>query len=108
MRGSGGRDMKTQRVLVVLTIVNLALLVFLLFKVRAVQRQAGILRGTGLEVVDDAGRVRASIAVLPANPSATMPNGRPQAETTILRLIDQNGRPSVKLAMSDQGAGLYL
>jgi hypothetical protein len=67
-----------------------------------------VLRCRMLEIVDDRGRVRASIKLHPANPKVTLPNGKTQAETVILRLIDQNGRPSVKLACSVQGAGLYV
>ncbi len=37
-----------------------------------------------------------------------MPSGQTAPETVILRLIDANGRPSVKLAMSEQSAGLAL
>jgi hypothetical protein len=67
-----------------------------------------VLRGRSLEIVDDQGRVRASIRLHPANPKVTMPNGKTLAETAILRLIDQNGRPSVKLSCSVHGAGLYV
>ena len=37
-----------------------------------------------------------------------MPNGDPYPETVLLRLIDPNGRPSVKLATDLRGGGLYL
>ena len=57
-----------------------------------------------LEIVDDQGRVRASVKVQPGGTA----NGQPYPETVILRLIDPNGRPSVKLAGSEQGAGLSL
>jgi|HubBroStandDraft_4_1064222.scaffolds.fasta_scaffold156332_1 hypothetical protein len=67
-----------------------------------------VLRARGLEIVDDRGRVRASIKLHPANPKVKMPNGKTQQETVILRLIDQNGRPSVKLACSINGAGLMV
>ena len=102
--------MKLQRLLVALTLVNLGLLVFLLARVRAVEANgtAPVLRGRTLEIVDDQGRVRASIKVQPADPAVKMPNGKPYPETVILRLIDPNGRPSVKLGASEQGAGLGL
>ena len=47
--------------------------------------EAPVLRGRALEIVDDQGRVRASIQVLPT--------ARPTRKV-ILRLIDPNGRPS--------------
>jgi hypothetical protein len=67
-----------------------------------------VLRCRMLEIVDDRGRVRASIKLHPANSKVTLPNGKTQPETVILRLIDQNGRPSVKLFCSAQGAGLFV
>ena len=102
--------MKIQRLLVALTVVNLGLLVFLLAQLRPVEAQGAlpVLRGRALEIVDDQGRVRASLKVQPADRTARMPSGQTVPETVILRLIDANGRPSVKLAMSEQGAGLAL
>ncbi|HET6323484.1 MAG TPA: hypothetical protein VFG04_02195 [Planctomycetaceae bacterium] len=67
-----------------------------------------VLRCRMLEVVDEHGRVRASIKLHPPNPKVTLPNGKTLPETVMLRLIDQNGRPSVKLGCSVQGAGLGL
>jgi hypothetical protein len=61
-----------------------------------------VLRGRALEIVDDQGRVRAAINVHPADQAHAYP------ETAILRLVDQNGRPSVKLATSERGGGLAL
>ena len=94
--------MKIQRALIALTLVNLGLLMFLLSHMRPVEArsEASVLRGRALEIVDDRGRVRASIQVLPS--------GNTYPETVILRLIDPNGRPSVKLTASVQGAGLGL
>ena len=63
-----------------------------------------MLRGRALEFVDDRGRVRASLKVQPGGTA----NGQPYPETVILRLIDPDGRPSVKLAGSGKGAGLTL
>jgi hypothetical protein len=37
-----------------------------------------------------------------------VPDGKIYPETVILRLIDPNGRPSVKLGASEQGSGLGL
>lgn len=99
--------MKIQRVLKALTVVNFVLLVFQLTQIRPVEavNVAPVLRGRALQIVDDHGEVRASIIVEPAG---RMPNGQAYPETVILRLIDPNGQPSVKLATSEQGAGLSL
>jgi hypothetical protein len=61
-----------------------------------------VLRGHALEIIDDQGKVRASISLYPADQARSYP------ETTVLRLIDQNGRPSVKLNVSERGGGLAL
>jgi hypothetical protein len=83
---------------------------FLVAQIRRVQADgvAPVLRGRALEIVDDQGRVRASIKVQPADESKRMPNGKTVPENVILRLIDANGRPEVKLGASLQGAGLGL
>ena len=43
------------------------------------------LRGRGLEIVDDSGKVRASIKVLPANPNVTLPDGSTGYPEKVLR-----------------------
>jgi hypothetical protein len=65
--------------------------------------QGSVLRGRSLEIVDDEGRVRASITVHPPDPAAPASGG-----TAIIRLIDENGRPSVKLSTNQRGGGLAL
>ena len=103
--------MKTQRFLFVLTLVNLGLLGYQL--VRAQPRAAGttevpaVVRGRALEIVDDRGRVRASLAVLPEDPKVLW-NGKPYPETVLLRLMSPDGRPNVKLGASKQGSGLLI
>jgi hypothetical protein len=101
--------MKTQPVLVGLSVVNLILLAFLLVShtapVLAYQR-VPVLRGSALEIVDGRGRVRASIKVQPAE--TFEPTGRKYPETVVLRLIDPRGRPVVKIAASEEGGGLSL
>jgi len=100
--------MKIQPILVVLTLVNLALLVFTLAQMRpaiASEEVAPVLRGRALQIVDDRGRVRASINVYPPS---TGKDGERQAETVLLRLITEQGRPSVKIGASEQTAGLAL
>ena len=66
---------------------------------------AKVIRVRGLEVVDDQGKVRAQIAVLPPS---TMPDGQKYPETVLLRLIDPNGRPAVKIGGSEDGSGISL
>jgi len=107
--------MASQRLTIVLTVINLVLLVFLLAQTRVYigaggirlstniqgDIQGSVIRGRAIEVVDDEGRVRASIMVHPEDPAAAAPSGG----TAILRLVDENGRPSVKLATTQQGGG---
>jgi hypothetical protein len=99
--------MKTQRLLVVLTVVNLFLLLALLGPVRAAVDEgvAPVLRGRALQIVDAQGRVRASLGVLPAE---AQPNGEISAETVLLRLLTERGRPSVKIGASERSAELSL
>lgn len=103
--------MKTQRVLLVITLLNILLVLFTLSQTRAgvAEEAVPVLRGQGLEIVDGRGRVRASIKIQPADPRFKMPDGTVgYPETVLLRLIDTNGRPNVKLGASDEGAGLLL
>jgi hypothetical protein len=103
--------MKSQRLLVVMTVLNILLLVFSLGQTRAVVAEgiAPVLRGRGLEIVDGSGRVRASITILPADPKFKMPDGTVgYPETVLLRLIDPKGGPNVKLGATERGAGLLL
>jgi hypothetical protein len=97
--------MKMQRLAVVITSVNLVMLVFVLAAMRPAiaQTVAPVLRGRSLEIVDDRGRVRASISVLPAGVSA---HGDRYPETVLLRLITERGRPSVKISASEEASGL--
>ena len=97
--------MKIPRLLMALTVANLGLLVFLVGRIRPAEAGSAeaVLRGRRLEIVDDRGRVRASIIV---QPPGRMPDGEPYPETVMLRLIDPNGRPEVKLGASEQGAGI--
>ena len=68
-----------------------------------------MLRGRALEIVDDRGRVRASIKVFPADPTVKMPDGTTgYPETVLLRLINSKGGPNVKLGAGEDGAGLVL
>jgi len=98
--------MKSQRLLVALTLTNLGLLTFQLVQVRPAEAKnvAPVLRGRALEIVDEHGRVRASITIQPA---VTM-DSRAYPETVLLRLSDPVAGPGVKLAASKDGAGLRL
>jgi|SRR5262245_43723739 len=95
----------TIKVLFAVTLLNLALLVLVMAQLGpiAVSNATSVLRGRALEITDAQGRVRASIVV--HGPVAT-PGGAMSAETVVLRLIDPNGRPSVKIAGSETAAGL--
>src|SRR3989442_988085 len=99
--------MKIRRFLVVLTLVNLVVLILTLAAMRPAVAQgvSPVLRGRSLEIVDDQGRVRASLSVLPAGTSA---HGDRYPETVLLRLITERGRPSVKISASEEAAGLSL
>ena len=99
--------MKIQRILIALTVLNLGLLVFLLAQMRAVEAQGAenVLRGRMLEIVDDQGRVRASIRIEPAG---RIPSGEEYPETVMFRLINPDGRPTVKIGGSVQGGGVGL
>src|SRR5262245_41692045 len=103
--------MKTQRLAIALTVVNLFILIFLLAQMRSSSADGvvPVLRGRTLEIVDEQGKVRASIKVHPADKTYKMPDGKiGYPETVMFRLIDANGRPEVKLGASEEGGGLGL
>jgi hypothetical protein len=102
--------MNTQRFVIALTVVNFIVLTFALVRPgTAAEAAPGVLRGRALEIVDDQGRIRASITVLPADPAVKMPDGTTgYPETVLLRLITSKGRPNVKLATMENGAALVL
>ena len=103
--------MKLQSVLVVLTVVNAAMMTVILVKPQpSVAEQSNqILRGRGLQIVDEQGRVRASITHFPADPNVKMPDGsKGYPETMLFRLIDSAGRPSIKIEASDDGGGMSM
>jgi hypothetical protein len=103
--------MNTQRILTILTAVNLGLLGYQIFHphsaVASTTDVPAVLRGRALEIVDARGKVRASIAVLPEDPKVVW-NGKPYPETVLLRLMSPEGRPNVKLGASHMGAGLLI
>jgi len=104
--------MKTQRFTVALTAINLVVLLVVLFLISSSSKSDGIptvVKARAFELVDEQGRVRAEIKVLPAEPDFKMPDGsKGYPETVILRLIDSKGGPNVKLAATEDGSGLVL
>src|SRR5262245_29688516 len=82
-------------------------MIFTLAQMRpaAAQGVVPVLRGRALQIVDESWKLRASIAVLPVT---AQKNDEPSAETVLLRLITEKGRPSVKIGASEEGAGLAL
>ena len=103
--------MKTERLLMLLTAVNVATLSYQLSRPRpgvaSTPDVLPVIRARALEIVDDRGRVRASLSVLPEDPKH-MWKGEPYPETVLLRLITADGRPNVKLGASRRGAGLLI
>ena len=99
--------MKSTKFLLALTALNLFLLIALLAQSFGPARasEAQVLRGRGLQIVDEQGLVRASISILPAGRSE---GGVVYPETVLFRLITERGRPSVKIGASEQVSGLSL
>jgi len=103
--------MKLQRFLIAFTVVNTLALIYTLARPRPAEAQgvAPVLRGRALEIVDEHGKVRASITIFPADPKVKMPDGTTgYPETVLLRLINSKGRPTVKIQASEDGSGLGL
>jgi hypothetical protein len=97
---------------VVLTAINLVMLVTLgVASLRPAQAQtiAPVLRGRALELVDEHGRVRAELRVMPADPTVKMPDGTTgYPETMLLRLMNSTGAAKVKLEAAENGGGFAL
>ena len=103
--------MKSNRLAIAFTVINLMILMFNLLHTSPATADsvAPVLRGRSLEIVDDQGKVRASIKIHPADKTFKMPDGKVgYPETVMFRLIDPNGRPEVKIGASEQGGGLGL
>jgi hypothetical protein len=99
--------MKTERLVWALAALNVVLIILLLTAYIApgqAQTAASVLRGQRLEIVDDRGRVRASIKLEP--PSTV--GGVAYPESVILRLVNPDGRPVVKVGASVDGGGLSV
>lgn len=101
--------MKIQRIAIALTVINLFILVTALARIGSAATQTlPMLRGRGLEIVDARGKLRAQIIVMAADTAAKTARGAPYPETVLLRLIDPNGRPGVKIGTSVEGSGMSL
>jgi hypothetical protein len=103
---------RLQPMLIGLTLLNLVILGTTLGiialrgpAVAASPSSDGILRGHGLQILDDRGKIRASISI---HPAAKQPDGSIFPETVLLRMITSEGRPAVKIGSSDDGAGMVL
>ena len=103
--------MKAQRLLTILTAVNLGLLGYQVVQPHsagaATADVPAVLRGHALEIIDARGNVRASIAVLQEDPKVLW-KGKPYPETVFLRLLTPDGRPNVKQGASKKGSGLLI
>lgn len=97
--------MNTQRFGIILTVVNLFLLAFLLTHINrpvVASETPAMLRVRGLEIVDLKDRVRASLSVFPEEA------GNGTADTVLLRLITERGRPAIKVSASEDGSGISI
>ena len=103
--------MKAQRFAIGLTLVNLVVLLSVVLRPSSAagSERPGVLRVSGLELVDEAGRVRALLKVLPAEPERKMPDGSVgYPETVLFRLLNSKGAPNVKISATEDGSGVYL
>ena len=100
--------MRNSRLVLGLALLNAFLVLVLLAErtplLSAAQTGPPVLRGQGLEIVDEHGLVRASIRV--HGPDTV--NGRQYPGAVVLVMGDPRGAPGVKLVASDSGAGLGL
>jgi hypothetical protein len=98
------QGMKLQPLLLALTAINVGLFAYTISQqaAQAAPANDGILRGKGLQIVDNGGQVRASISIHPAE---KLKDGSTYPETVLLRLITPDGRPSVKLSTTQAGSG---
>jgi hypothetical protein len=99
--------MGTQTLLGALTVVNLGLFGYQSVRAPHPASSPDVIRGRGLEIVDNRGKVRASITLMPEDPKVLW-KGKPYPETVLLRLITADGRPNVKLGAGRTGSGLLI
>ena len=97
--------MKTQRLAIGLSILNLVIFACTAFGSSASSTVAPVLRARALEIVDERGHVRAEIRIFPADPNVRMPDGtRGYPETVLLRMANSVGAPNVKIAATEDGS----
>jgi hypothetical protein len=101
--------MKMQRIAIAVTIINLVLMVVLFTKMNPAtaqreQNKLQVLRGSGLEIIDSLGKIRASISFH----APVVQDGKTYPAGILLRLIDSKGQPSVKIGASEDGGGISL
>ena len=98
--------MKLQRVTIALTLINLALLVFLLALSRrtSANEVAPVVRTRTLQNEDVQGRVRAEILV--HGPETVQ--GKTYPEAVLFRMSDPKSGPVVKMTATEDGAALGL
>jgi hypothetical protein len=99
--------LKLQPLLLALTFINFGLFGYTISQQRAIAapNDDGILRGKGLQITDEKGKVRASITIMPPT---KLNDGSTYPETVLLRLITEEGRPSVKISAMTDGSGMSL
>ena len=104
--------MKAQPLIVALTCVNVAavsLTLLLPRQIAAARDLPPVLRAQALEIVDNHGRVRAEIKVVPAQPDLKMGDETVDyPEAVQFRLISSQGAPNVKLIATEDGSGQVL
>src|SRR5688500_18876822 len=103
--------MKANRVLLVLLFLNLGIITVQIVRAQSNSTQGSVpvVRCRALELVDDQGRIRAELKIMPAQPNLKMPDGSVgYPETVLLRLINSHSMPHVKLSASEDGAGMVL
>ena len=99
--------MTNSRLLLVLTVLNLALLTGILIERTPpafAKSPSPVLRGSALEIVDSQGRVRAQLGVYP--PSTV--DGKRYPENVLFRLIDPTSGPVVKIGAGSNGGAIGL
>lgn len=103
--------MKAQHWMVALSSVNAAMLLYTIALPRptAAQAPAAVIRARAIELIDENGRTRAELKIFPKDPNVKMPDGsKGYPETVLFRLITSNGRPTVKIAATEDGSVVSL
>src|SRR5262245_29493611 len=96
----------TQRIAAALTVINLALLVFLVSQTykTAASDVVPVLRGRALQIVDDKDQVRAEILVHGPETVA----GKTYPETVLFRMATRDRAPLMKMTVSEDGSAFRL